>query len=86
MIGGGLVTAYLIQGDSLEPIQLSAGALGGYFSGVVGAMVYAALTVPIQFLIMPLQRDLVDQLLQSSADMPSEIRELLENLGSSGSL
>ena len=80
------MTAYLIQSGSLKPIQFSEGALGGFFSGVVGAIVYAALSVPIQFLILPLQRDVVAELFKSTADMPPEVRELLENLGSSGIL
>ena len=42
--------------------------------------------MPNQFLILPLQRDLVAELFQSTADMPPEVRELLENLGSSGIL
>lgn len=80
------MTAYLIQRGRLKPIQFSEGALGGLFSGVVGAIGYAALSVPIQFLILPLQPDVVAELFQSTADMPPEVRELLENLGSSGIL
>ena len=85
VVGGGMVTAYLIQQGRSEPIQLSEGALGGFLSGVVGAAFYAALSVPIQFLIMPLQRDAVEGLLASVADVPPEVRELLEALSSSGS-
>ena len=85
VVGGGMVTAYLIQHGRSEPIQLSEGALGGFLSGVVGAAFYAALSVPIQFLIMPLQRDAVEGLLASVADVPLEVRELLEALSSSGS-
>ena len=48
-------------------------------------MFYAALSVPIQLLMMPLQRDAVEGLLASAADVPPEVRELLETLGSSGS-
>ena len=85
VVGGGMVTAYLIQHGRSEPIQLSEGALGGFLSGVVGAAFYAALSVPVQFLIMPLQRDAVEGLLASVADVPPEVRELLEALSSSGS-
>jgi len=85
VVGGGMVTAYLIQHGGSGPIQLSEGALGGFLSGVVGAVFYAALSVPIQLLMMPLQRDAVEGLLASAADVPPEVRELLETLGSSGS-
>ena len=33
----GLVTAHLIQGGCLKSTQFSEGAIGGFFSGVVGA-------------------------------------------------
>ena len=42
--------------------------------------------MPNQFLILPLQRDLVAELFQSSVDIPPEVRELLVNRWSSGIL
>jgi hypothetical protein len=36
--------------------------------------------------MVPLQRDVVDELLRSIVDMPLEVEEVLESLGSSGIL
>ena len=80
--GGGVVTAYLTQHGRTDPIQLSEGGVGGFLSGVVGAVVYAVLALPIQLLTAPLQRGMMDGLLDSAADMPPEVREMLESLGS----
>ena len=86
VMGGGVVTAYLIQHDRPDPIQLGEGALGGFLSGIVGAVVYAVVALPIQLVTAPLQRGLMDGLLEMAADVPPEVRELLEDLGSGGGL
>ncbi|MBQ01992.1 MAG: hypothetical protein CL477_15080 [Acidobacteria bacterium] len=86
VIGGGMVTAYLTQHGKPDPIQLGDGALGGFLSGVVGAVVYAVVALPIQLLTAPLQRGLMDGLLESAADVPPEVREMLEGLGAGGGL
>ena len=80
--GGGVVTAYLIQHGRSDPIQLGEGAFGGFLSGIVGAVVYAVLAMPIQLVTAPLQRGVIDGLLESAADVPPEVREMLESLGS----
>ena len=80
--GGGVVTAYLTQHGRPDPIQLGEGAVGGFLSGIVGAVVYAVLALPIQLVTAPLQRGLMDGMLASAADLPPEVREMLESLGS----
>ena len=70
VFGGGMVTAYLTQHGKPDPIQLGDGALGGFLSGVVGAVVFAVVALPIQLLTAPLQRGLMDGLLESAADVP----------------
>ena len=84
VIGGGMVTTYLIQHGRSEPIQLGEGALGGFLAGITGAVVYVVLAVPIQLATSPLRRDMVDGLLDSAADVPPEVREMLETIGSTG--
>jgi hypothetical protein len=86
VIGGGMVTAYLTQHGRPDPIQLGDGALGGFLSGVVGAVVYAVVALPIQLVTAPVQRRLMDGLLESAADVPPEVREMLEGLGAGGGL
>ena len=80
--GGGVVTAYLTQHGRSDSIQLGEGAVGGFLSGIVGAVVYAVLALPIQLVTAPLQRGMLDGLLESAADVPPEVREMLESLGS----
>ena len=84
VMGGGVVTAYLIQHGRPDPIQLGEGALGGLLSGVFGAVVYAVVSLPIQLVSAPLQRGMMNGLLESAADVPPEVREMIESLGSGG--
>ena len=84
VMGGGVVTAYLTQHGRPDPIQLGEGAFGGFLSGIVGAVVYAVVSLPIQLVTGPLQRGMMDGLLESAADVPPEIREMIESLASGG--
>ena len=86
VMGGGVVTAYLTQHGRSDPIQLGEGAFGGFLSGVFGAVVYAVVSLPIQLVTAPLQRGMMDGLLESAADVPPEVREMIESLGSGGSV
>ena len=82
--GGGAVTAYLNQHGSSEPIQLGEAAFGGFLAGVVGAVVYAIVSLPIQLVTAPLERGIINGLLESSADLPPEVRDMIESVGSGG--
>lgn len=84
VMGGGVVTAYLTQHSRPDPIQLGEGAFGGFLSGIVGAVVYAVVSLPIQLVTGPLQRGMMDGLLESAADVPPETREMIESLASGG--
>ena len=84
VMGGGVVTAYLTQHGRPDPIQLGEGAFGGFLSGIVGAVVYAVVSLPIQLVTGPLQRGMMDGLLESAADVPPETREMIESLASGG--
>ena len=82
--GGGVVTAYLTQHGRSDPIQLAEGAFGGLLAGVFGAVVYAVVSLPIQLITLPLERGMIDGLLESAADVPPEVRDVIESLGSGG--
>ena len=86
VMGGGVVTAYLTQHGRPDPIQLGEGALGGFLSGIVGALVYAVVSLPIQLVTAPLRRGLMDGLLESLIDVPPEVLEMIESLGSGSGL
>ena len=80
VMGGGVVTAYLTQHGRPDPIRLGEGAFGGFLSGIVGAVVYAVVSVPVQLVT----GGMMDGLLDSGAEVPPEIREMIESLASGG--
>ena len=55
--------------------------MGGFQAGIVGAVIYALVSVPIQLVTMPFQRELIDNALESGTDIPPRVRELLESIG-----
>ena len=79
LIGGGAITAYLLQQGQSEPISLADASVGGCLAGVFGAFVSAVIFVPIQLLTQPLQRQMAD-LFRGNADIPPELAEMVEQL------
>ena len=79
LISGGIVTAYLIQREQSEPLDLSTGAVSGALAGIVAACVYVIVSLPIQLLLAPLQSAPTD-LFTPSADVPPEVLELVRNV------
>jgi hypothetical protein len=79
LFGGGLA-AYLMQQPRAEPISAGDGALVGLMAGAIGAVVLAIVSIPINALMLPLQGDMLEQVLTNASDMPPEVRELLEGL------
>lgn len=82
VVGGGTVTAYLMQQGQPQPLQLVDAALGGFLAGVIGAFVYAVAMVPIQLVTAPFQRGLTEMF--DSRDVPPEMLEMLEQLSTNG--
>ena len=79
--GGGAITAWLLQREQAEPLDLGEGALAGLLAGVVGAAVFAVVSVPVQMVMGSLGMFEV-----GSLDVPPEVRELIEALSSSVAL
>jgi hypothetical protein len=77
IVSGGFIAAYLLQQKQTTPITQGDGALVGLLAGIVGAFVYLLLSIPITFLIGPLQRELLQRLLDRAGNMPPEGRDLL---------
>ncbi len=83
LIGGGAITAYLLQQGQSEPISLADASVGGCLAGVFGAFVSAVVSVPIQLVTQPLQRQMAD-LLRGNADIPPELAEMVGQLSDAG--
>ena len=79
IIAGGGVAAWTLQQEQTTPISEADGALAGFQAGTVGALVYVFLSIPITFLMAPMQRAALERLAQEAESMPPEFREYLSN-------
>lgn len=78
VIAGGVVAAYVLQQNEATPITTGDGAAVGLFAGVIGAFVYVVISIPISFLIAPMERMILQRLVERLGEMPPEFREFTE--------
>jgi hypothetical protein len=78
VISGGVTAAYLLQQDSQTSITLGDGALAGLLAGLIGAGVHFVISIPIDLLMAPLTRHLVERMLDVGSNFPPELRTALE--------
>lgn len=75
LVSGGVIAAYVLQQNETAPITYGDGALIGLLAGLCGAFVYLILSIPITFLVAPMQRELLQHLLERTNGMPPELRD-----------
>lgn len=83
LFGGG-VAAYLMQQNHPLPITAGDGAIVGLLAGVIGAVVWAGLSIPIGLMVGPLQAAFVERMLENARDIPPEFRTMIEGMRSNG--
>lgn len=84
VIAGGMVAAYVLQQNQPTPIQPGDGALVGLFAGLVGALVQVLVSIPISLLIGPMERAMVQRVLEMAGNVPPDMREMFERYGREG--
>jgi hypothetical protein len=82
VIGGGAVAAYLFQQSQTTPIAPGDGALVGLLAGLVGAFVQLVLAIPIGILVAPMERAMLQRLIEIAGTMPPEMRDAIERYSS----
>jgi ABC-type phosphate transport system permease subunit len=77
---GGALSAYLMQQNHPEPIQIGDGAIVGLLAGVIGAFVWVIVSVPISMMMAPFQSEIANRAMRDAAEMAPELRGIFENL------
>jgi hypothetical protein len=80
VVSGGVVAAYLLQQNQREPISAGDGAMVGLLAGLLGAVICSVLSIPLNLLMAPLQREMMERFANSSANLPPEVRDAFENV------
>ena len=85
IIGGGYLAAYVMQQDHPTPITAVDGAIVGFLSGIVGAVVFALAVIPIDIVMGPLQAQFLRRILNTSTDLPPGLRDMLQGIATARS-
>lgn len=86
VIAGGMLAVYLRQQNSPFAVTSAEGALVGLLAGLTGGVVGTILAIPMAAMIGPFQQQIIQRILASSPDIPSETRDMIERAASRGSL
>ena len=80
VIGGGVLATYLMQQNHPYPIATADGALVGLMAGLIGGVLGTLLSIPIEMMMGPFQKQFLESLLSRSQEMPEETRRMIENM------
>ncbi|HSG00576.1 MAG TPA: hypothetical protein VLA20_05565 [Vicinamibacterales bacterium] len=86
VVTGGVLVVYLQQQRTPEPVETADAVIGGLIAGVVGAIVAALGALVLLSAGGELWQEQVRQALDSSAEVPPEVRDMLLNLIEGGNL
>ena len=81
VVSGGLVATYILQQNQSTPLSAGQGAIVGLLAGLAGALIMTVISIPIGFLIAPVERALADRVLAMAGNLPPELRQMLESYG-----
>jgi hypothetical protein len=77
VVSGGVIAAYLVQQNQSTPITPADGALVGLLAGLIGALVRFVVQIPIDFLMAPIERAMLQRIIDMGT-LPPEWRDLFE--------
>src|SRR6476646_9272525 len=84
VICGGVLAAYLLQQNQSTPITPGDGALVGLLAGLIGAIVQVVVSIPITFVVGPMERAMVQRFMEMAGNMPPEVRDMFERYTGEG--
>jgi hypothetical protein len=84
VVSGGALAAYLLQQNQSAPITPADGALVGLLAGIAGAFVQFLVAIPIGIMVAPMERALLQRLVDMAGSMPPEMRDAIERYSSDG--
>ena len=77
---GGALSAYLMQQNHPEPIQIGDGAIVGLLAGVIGAFAWLIVEIPLRAAMAPFMSDITSRIIRDASDMAPEVRAIFENM------
>lgn len=81
VLAGGALAVYLRQQNSSTSLPASEGALLGLIAGFIGGVVAALISIPLASMTSGFQQQIMERVMSSNPDMPSEAREMMQRFG-----
>jgi hypothetical protein len=81
VIAGGALAAFVLQNNQPMPITAGDGAGVGLLAGIIGAIVYEVIAIPISLAMGPVQSRILQRVLENARDIPENLRPLIESAG-----
>ncbi len=78
VVSGGAIAAYLLQQNQPAPISPGDGALVGLLAGIAGAFVQFVVAIPIGILVAPMERAMLQRIIDVAGTMPPEMRDAID--------
>jgi hypothetical protein len=80
VVAGGALAVYLRQQNMPYAVNSSEGALMGLLAGLIGGVIAALISIPMMAVMGPFQQRMIEQILNSRADIPEESRDMIEKM------
>src|SRR5882672_7215912 len=80
VVSGGVVAAYVFQQNQQTPIEPGDAALVGLLAGLIGAVVQAVVSLPLDLIVSPMYRQLAQRAIDMAGPMPPDIRDFLDRI------
>ena len=80
VIGGGVLATYLMQQNHPYPIAAADGALVGLLAGLMGGILGTLLAIPIDMMMGPVHKQVLDRFLANNQEIPEETRRMIETM------
>jgi hypothetical protein len=80
VVAGGMLATYLMQQNYPYAITAADGALVGLLAGLIGGVIGTIISIPLDMVMGPYQRQLLERIIASNPDFPAETRAMIENM------
>jgi hypothetical protein len=82
VVAGGVLTAYLQQQSTPEPLEAADAAVGGLVAGLIGAVISIVVGQLLLSVTGPMVQEQIRHALEANPDVPPEARDLVTRLTS----
>jgi hypothetical protein len=86
VILGGMLTVYLDQQNTPQPVETSSAALSGLIAGAIGGVITSLATIVKMQFLGGLQQQAIDDALANIPNMPPETLEMIRSVTSGASM